>query len=163
MSDKIYVVVHSGGSYEDAWSNNVAASTDRVKAEAFMAKEIAEQERHNESLKRIMEVEGEIVRDLGVAKYEHTLPYPKWKAGLGKEDITQEMRNDRLRVDLLNRQISERNNEMASTRFGIIKQRVQEMLRLRGYTEQDKLFIDAGVGWSVDRGEYNIEEVEVLA
>lgn len=49
----IYIVVSSGGEYEDKYSNNEAATFDPVKAEAFRAELEAKQVTYNEVVEKV--------------------------------------------------------------------------------------------------------------
>ncbi len=95
---KIFVVVASGGKYEDAWRRPVLASHDKDKVQFYVDAKVRERAvitdiktRHRDAIRAWVNANPE------PAILDYTLPdkpWPLW-TGLKEKEITQEMRNTR--------------------------------------------------------------------
>jgi len=161
MTDIMYLIVASGGRYDDSWSKNEAVTADKAKAEAKVLELEAEHVKDTEAAEKLRELRDVIDGELGKVECEHLLPYPRWAPGLGKEQITQKMRNERTKIELKNKRIAKRNEAFFKARQKIITAREKALLLSLGYPKGHPFFEQRYL--YIENVDYNIEEVDVLA
>lgn len=97
----LYIVVESGGEYESYWEHSVAAFITKEAAEEDIAKRVAEDT-------RLRELAGIVIEWADAYEAQNPRPIPDrermmarhaWPAGLGKGQITDEMRAERKRIE----------------------------------------------------------------
>ena len=105
----IYLVVESGGEFSDKWSTNRFAFTEKADAEKCVAFQIEAAIKTRNGLVKLFEFFKQYSLDYPkpVATSRHIETMPKWPSGLGKGEITKEMRAERVRVKQLNDEILE--------------------------------------------------------
>ncbi len=97
----IFLVVMSGGEYEDKWEKTLLATFDEQEARNLIAERQKQDATFAENYRKLSEAECEFD---GMYPYprmegEYALePIPKWRAGLGRDEITQEMFDERQTV-----------------------------------------------------------------
>ena len=160
----IYIVKASGlsgGSYDDSWENNLIASLDRARAEEHIKNLEAENARIKDAVEKCIALQRVMDTAYGPLKREPLIPTPKWKAGLGKEQITQEMKNELLNVQLQNEQISKRNHAVSEEYWDKIKARKNEFLLTLGF-EPDHELLQCQTVYRSEEVYYEIEEIELI-
>lgn len=158
MTD-IYIVVASGGSYDDAWSNNMFATTDKVVAEAKRAELEAEHVKLGEDLEKFYQFCRALDEELGPVELEARLDWPRWKSGIAQVEITQAMRNERTKIQLKNEQIVRKNAELHQARQAIIRPREEAFLASLGYEPGHRIYNR----WrSHSEVNYTVDEVEMI-
>lgn len=99
----IYIVVASGGAYEDKWERNEAAFVNEADAEL----DIEKRKQADADLRSKMETLHawskvyEAENPMPVRQARSRMERKKWPAGLGKHEITPEMRAERAQADQL--------------------------------------------------------------
>lgn len=165
-----FILVASGGSYDDAWHRNVVMSKNLAAIEEVKTKK--ENERDfiaacNEQLSEfIKEWEKENPFDNSVL--EKVVDIPKWPAGIDQRLITKEMRIERDTIRSFNLQVTARNREavLAHTKLRWIAERnFCENLGL--FNVLDKiLFAEGFISYRLYHQEidvtYEIEEIEEI-
>ena len=108
-----FILVASGGSYEDAWQSNVAVSRDKIAIEELKIKKENEREfiaACSEKLDAFIK-EWEMKNPFDPNILEKTVAVPKWPSGIDQRMITKEMRIERDTVRNFNNQVCFRNSE----------------------------------------------------
>jgi len=157
---KVYIVTASDGDYEDAWTENLVASTDHDKAQAYVDDLLAKQKEWNIAVEQVKVAEREYLAKLRSPEYENLIPLTPWPSGLGKHQITQEMKNERLKAELLNKQISDRNGERAVRYLAEYEEQKREILVALGYTDSDPIMAQHFVYTNLVA--YQINEVDLI-
>lgn len=154
MADKIYVVVASGGDYEDYYSNNLAATTDPEAAKEYVVTLLAEQAKHNALIERCNAHIVQFTEQLGPVPVEPCLflPYEEFR---GRMPFTQKMMNERLKINLLNDKICARNHLAQHERNQLIYNERVELMTSLGYSKDDVYF-------QINNDSYDIEELDVI-
>lgn len=99
----IYIVVASGGEYESKWERNEAAFVNEVDAE----QDIVKRKQADADLRAKMETLHawskvyEAENPMPIRQARPRMERKKWPAGLGKHEITPEMRAERAEADRL--------------------------------------------------------------
>lgn len=163
MTDKMYVIVASGGRYDDSWTRNEYVTSDKAKAEAAIKDLEAEHAKDLDTVKQLGELREAVNDEIGPAETESLLPYPRWAPGLGEDQITQKMRNERKKIELKNERIAKRNEAAWKARHKILEDREKTLLKSLGYPKGHYLYEYQYGLHTLDETSYDIEEVEVLA
>ena len=165
---KIYLLVASGGSYEDAWEKVELASKDKSKLEAEQVK----LEGLRDFCKELMAKLSSFVEDWNAVNagppLEELAEVPKWPSGLDQRLITREMKAERQTLVQFNKEVLARNHQKISDHNG--KRFAAEL----EYAEHLGLFDrvpkeNFTQGWSVAyllypylEAKYEIQEVEEI-
>lgn len=107
MAQQLFIVFHEGGRWSDeTFSYPVKAWSTRDAAEKHV-EELTEKLEHKRRIAEGMrEVRNAMIKANPAPNMpKGSLPKPKWPAGLGAHQITQEMRDERARVDAHNDKI----------------------------------------------------------
>lgn len=108
-----FILVASGGSYEDAWQSNIAVSKDQLAIEQLKLKK----ENEREFIESVSEKLGEFIKQweaenpFDANSLEKTVDVPKWPSGIDQRLITKEMRIERDTIRNFNTQVCFRNSE----------------------------------------------------
>lgn len=157
MSEFIYVVVKS---YDDSYNSNVFATIDKEKAESKVIELKEKQKIYLETLGKLNELNEKILKELGPVPIGKIIDIPKWPSGMKESMITQEMRDERSKIKLLNEKTRFQYTEDDKIRVDFIKEKEFELLKPLGYKLTDKIYDS----WKRhdDNIDYYIEEVEVI-
>ena len=110
MAEKtIFILVVSGGMYDDRWENTVASSFDEQKLIDLQNANQKEDGEREKLHKVIRKWESDFHAAGNSVGFEPLLKRPSWPPGLGKERITQEMRDERKKIEDQNKMINARN------------------------------------------------------
>jgi hypothetical protein len=107
----IFILVAFGGSYEDAWRANVAASTNKTKIEQLKA----DKEKRREKLKVCKQQiqtfcdRWDEANPFDQTTLEKVVDVPKWPSGITQKLITKEMRIERETIREFNNGVMQRN------------------------------------------------------
>lgn len=106
-----FILVAFGGSYDDAWQNNVAVSTDEAAITALKVKKESEREILISCSKKLNEFvkEWEKKNPFDSNLLEKTANLPKWPSGIDQRMITKEMRSERESICAYNNGVNDRN------------------------------------------------------
>ena len=107
----IYILVAFGGSYEDAWRANVAASTDKTKVEELMANKEDRREKLKVCKQQLEEFcnQWDEANPFDQSTVEKLVDVPKWPSGIAQNLITKEMRIERDTIRKFNEGVNQRN------------------------------------------------------
>lgn len=97
--DKVYLVMSRGGEYDDKWERVICARARKEDAEAMVAAMNARDQYLRDLDTRFRAHMNAWVPALTPASYPELLPRKKWPGGLGKDQITQAMRDERAAID----------------------------------------------------------------
>lgn len=164
-----FILVASGGSYEDAWRRNVVMSKNLAAIEEVKNKKendrdfiAACQGQLNEFIK-----EWEKKNPFDSNALEKVVDVPKWPAGIDQRLITKEMRVERETIRSFNLQVTARNREaiLAHTKLRWIAER-EFCENLGLFNVLDKLvftegFISYRLYQEIDVA-FEIEEIEEI-
>lgn len=155
----IHVVVEDGGGYDDRWTCNRFAYLKLEDAEKCLAEQVAYIAKHKLDLVKLHEFFVQYV-----AEYKQPIPnsraeIPRWPSGMGKKDITQEMRDERKRLEEINRD--------ANAEFAERNQRYWKAM----YDAQCKFAMDNGIDIQqsiimspyFEETSWSIEQLQVLS
>ena len=125
----------------------------------------AQHVRDEETLVKLRELNDAIIAELGPVGGADRLDYPRWAyprwaPGLGKDQITQKMRNERKKIELKNQRIIRDNEKLWKARSKIVSAREKVLLQSLGYPKGHG-FYEGGYRHS-ERVFFNVEEVAVL-
>jgi hypothetical protein len=170
----IYVLIERGGEYSDAWHNNLMASHDRAKLEAHVARVLDYRNRINAFAPTMYPQWEKFAAEHVIPERPTLKSFPKWKAGLRKEEITQEMRDERKAIEADNRNASETWGKIWSEREEAWTHTVNGFLTEAGFNlEIDHIpnavyyfretFFQGGTDRDLFYGrEFEIEELELV-
>ena len=157
--DKAYLILMK---YEDseglpAWKN-VGVSLDPAIANRIAV----EFNKHNERMTKIAEryyeyyesVMSEAFDEIQ-SKYEKPIRIPRWEAGLGENDITKEMREEREEITKRNDVISKRNDVVHQKCMKVVREKLKEFAKSIGTTPEE---IEQG-----DWGVHKVQEIPLYA
>ena len=107
----IFILVAFGGSYEDAWRANVAASTDKAKIEQLKILKEGRREKIKVCKDQITEFcnRWDEANPFDQTSLEKTVDVPKWPSGINQKLITKEMRIERDTIRKFNDGVLQRN------------------------------------------------------
>ncbi len=98
----VYLVKRRGGEYDDKWQSTICARARKEDAEGMVAAANA----HDEYLRgldaRFRAHMAAWTPKIVALPYPEMVPQKKWPPGLGKADITQQMRDERAAVNVEN-------------------------------------------------------------
>lgn len=149
----VYIVIESGGQYEDAWDANRFACATPEGAQAAIAAQKARREK--------LIAEREVLVAAKVA-FEEVNPYPesisrlvipRWEAGIRQQDITVEMREERNVLQAQNREIDRKNHEAHQAYYGALLAHQQTVAQTLGLEIPDRIVYSADIEytkWSVE-------------
>ena len=111
--DKIYIAVAYGGSYEDVWETNLAASFNQEKINSFVNEKVALVERVKAASAKLGEfaTEYERLNMFDRSRMDAQKEVPKWPAGIDQRLITKEMRAERESIRAYNAAVISRNHK----------------------------------------------------
>ena len=111
---KIYLLVASGGAYEDAWEKVELASKDKSKLEGVQV----QREQLRDFCKEVIKKLESFVEDWNsvnvMASLEELAEVPKWPSGLDQRLITKEMKAERQTLVQFNKEVLARNHRKIS-------------------------------------------------
>ena len=109
--DMIFILVAFGGSYEDAWRANVAASTDKSKIEELKILKEERREKIKVCKDQITKFcnQWDEANPFDQTSLEKTVDVPKWPSGINQKLITKEMRIERDTIRKFNDGVLQRN------------------------------------------------------
>lgn len=107
----IFILVAFGGSYEDAWRANVAASTDKPKIEQLKTNKEERREKLKVCKQQIQEFcdRWDEANPFDQTTLEKVVDVPKWPSGIAQKLITKEMRIERETIREFNNGVMQRN------------------------------------------------------
>lgn len=146
LSGKIYIIVASGGEYEDEWNRNLFATTDKDKADSKVLELIADKKVYRETIEKLNVLRNSIHEEFGPIPYEQI-------------DLPQ-MKNERTKINLLNAQSKRRYNEARAARDVIITAREADLLASLGYASDDPIYQHCNR--SESDVNYEVEEVNEI-
>ena len=111
---KIYLLVASGGSYEDAWEKVELASKDKSKLEAEKFKREELRDFCKEAIKKIESFVEDWNSINPMVILEELAAVPKWPSGLDQRLITKEMKAERQTLVQFNKEVLARNHQKIS-------------------------------------------------
>lgn len=160
MADKMFVVVAYGGSYDDAWEQNVVGSTSAQKAQDYIDARLLDAERFAEIDAQLSVAAKSIIKQLPAGK--PLLPTKPWPAGLGEKDITPEMRAEREAIQQANAKINQENSDLYQKQYAEEQAELLKIARGLGLTEA---IGDMGVlvflKWQLSFN-YRIDEIDCI-
>jgi len=159
MTD-IYVIVASGGQYDDAWQSNIGYCTSMEQAEVLKDRLVCENKRDVELHRKIQKLKGEIFK-LGPIVYEKPIDLPKWKNGLGIDQITDAMKNERSSIMIKNQIIAAHNEEKCTAYNNMVDDKIIEMLVAEN-VPNDRHQTYLGYNWLGDAS-YSIEPLGLIS
>lgn len=163
---KIYIVVESGGEYEDAWRGNLVAFNNRASAEAYIANSIAEHEKHAAQQKSLYEhfkAWEAKVPPVDYTPYASIKP-PRWPSGIKEKDITPEMRAERKRILAENIEKDQRYNEAMNARMALWYAEYVTYMERLDLTPLVTTNYYATIGSDhVEETDFSIEEIDLLS
>ncbi len=169
--NKIYVAIAFGGSYEDAWENNVAASKDRLKIERYV-------EDQNARIARLTEIELAVRQfaeeydkknPFDRSTYEAAFDVPKWPAGMDQRLITSEMRAERESIKKLNAEIAQRNHARMTSHNEARNEAINSFAFAHGLDQEDVSNWDEATNFNIIHylnnatgTKYRVDEVDEI-
>ena len=111
---KIYLLVASGGSYEDAWEKVELASKDKSKLEAEQVKREGLRDFCKEVIKQLESFVDDWNSVNVMEALEEPANVPKWPSGLDQRLITKEMKAERQSLTQFNKEVLARNHQKIS-------------------------------------------------
>lgn len=165
---KIYLLVASGGAYEDAWEKVELASKDKSKLESEQVKREGLRDFCKEAIKKIESFVDDWNSVNNMTSLEELADVPKWPSGLDQRFITKEMKAERQTLVQFNKDVLARNHQKIADHNN--KRFAAEV----EYAEQIGLFEHVPKenftqGWSVAyllypyiEAQYEIQEVEEI-
>lgn len=153
----MFILVRSGGQWEDSWKENVAVSASKIKLERYQKRLEEEDALHASNQEKISEYMNTLEDTFRDIDQEDPIPRPKWKAGLAESEITPEMRKQRDEIDEQNRLIHERNTLKINEWYAKREQAMKEYALSLGIPETEVDLYD--MYGRVEGVYYDIEEV----
>jgi hypothetical protein len=96
---EMFVVVASGGEHDDAWQSNCVATFDEQLANEYIADRQRQDALFNERNAKLDDYEEQYVQENPRPAIPAVPQAPRWPAGMGKHQITAEMRAERDRIN----------------------------------------------------------------
>lgn len=134
----IYLVWSAGGEYDDAWKHVVCARSTMLAAQSVIDDEKVEDEYLRELDKNLRVHMAGWLPKIAEIPYPQQMPKTKWPAGMRKADITQEMRDERARVEAENQARMVPYQENQTERFMERKnEEVRYLTEVAGLSQED--------------------------
>lgn len=92
---EMYILIESGGEYEDRWKRNIAVSVDVTKLEAERDKIATEQSETISLMQRINDIQSLWTRQNSSVTCGEKQKITRWPAGIHQRDISDAMRKQR--------------------------------------------------------------------
>lgn len=109
----VFVVIMSGGEYEDKWQVNLLATPVEATALAFIVEKKAEDVLFNKLLGQVRHFQHEWREAHPVTVSYVCENWPRWPAGTKEQEITKEMRDERNAIKARNAASLQRHNDAA--------------------------------------------------
>jgi len=158
----LYLVIASGGEFDDAWKQNEVGSFDQQKAKDYARDATNDRQKRNEDLDSFDEVSSKWYEEKGPIPYGTRLPIPKWGAGhgVGEKDITPEMRAERSAIQAKNDAMDKEYHAICIKQQAELQQMREEFFVARGYDKDDNIIVASYMESHDVR--FSIEELEVI-
>lgn len=158
----IFVLVESGGEYEDAWSHNCSAWITREAAEEESKRLAAANAARVKALGEMAEWFRNYHKENSVSPDTFAFKdYPRWPSGLGANQITPEMRAVRDAIEQENAEIRRRSLEYAAKWNEVHLAAVNAKRVELGLKPKDTMY-DATNYWAArEMTKFEIQELEL--
>jgi hypothetical protein len=148
----IYLVVSSGGEYEDRWHHNEAATHDLDKAKSEVKRLEEEQVAYNLLVDQIAEHSGNFYKQHPI-EYKQTMDVPRWPAGIAQTSITPQTRSERDWIKKQNEEAIQRNRKKNKEREDALRAELE--VNFPGHTNMFGYIVHS-------ESSFDIEEVPLI-
>lgn len=160
----MFIVVESGGDWDEKWSSVNVCSTDRSKLEAYIVEQKDRRQKKKEFNEKRLALYNKIVEEN--PKREPTLKRtqkPAWPPGLGQNQITQAMRDERAawkaHDDAFLKELTDINDEWINN---VWFPAYRALLVEEGHQVPEVLNFSQTLGSYMEDVDYEIEEIKEL-